>query len=171
MPISTFPIISQWQHATISCHSNHVKQNNTIIPSPCLKMLYMWNCKNQLQGRCCLKMLMDDGRMTDACLYYKLTYEPLAQSDKLKTWFPYRVRCAKQSTWQTVAYTVCPGLSVGKLRIIMVCMVWTSEWGSNTYSYSGNSLWPLITSNNRICHPQRGWCMLWRIMVQSLDQQ
>ena len=70
-------------------------RNNTIIRSPDLKMLHVYVKyeKNLLLGfrrERCLKMLTDDGRtdgrMTDGqrthkdiYIYYKLTYEPLAQ--------------------------------------------------------------------------------------------
>ena len=67
---------------TISFHSNQssypIGTKNTIIHSP-PPHLYVEHGKNRLQRRSCLKMLTMDGWTTDAHLYYKLTYKPLAQ--------------------------------------------------------------------------------------------
>ena len=72
---------------TISCHSNQssypIGTKNNIIrpPLPIDTMCEIWQeSASWLQRRCRLKMLMtDDGRTADACLYYKLIYEPSAQ--------------------------------------------------------------------------------------------
>ena len=71
---------------TISFHSNHssylIWTKNNIICSPCLQMLYVKYGENQLHGfrgdvvwKCWQWWRTDD----DACLYYKLSYEPLDQ--------------------------------------------------------------------------------------------
>ena len=50
---------------TISCRSNHSS--------------YPTGTKNNIIRASMLFENVDDGRMTDACLCYKLTYEPLVQ--------------------------------------------------------------------------------------------
>ena len=84
--------------AIISCHSNQSsypietkkknnnnkkkkkkkkKKNNYLFPWPINAICEIWwGSASWLQRRCSLKMLTDDGRTTDVCLYYKLTYEP-----------------------------------------------------------------------------------------------
>ena len=75
---------------TISCHSNQSsypigtkKKHKYSFPQFKDAICEIWKeSASRLQGRSRLNMLMDgrttDGR-TDACLYYKLTYEPSAQ--------------------------------------------------------------------------------------------
>ena len=64
---------------TISCHSNQssypIGTKNTFI------RCYMWNMERISFTASEEKSFenVDDGRTTDACLYYKLTYEPSAQ--------------------------------------------------------------------------------------------
>ena len=69
----------------ISCHSNQgfirlgQKKQYYLSPLPIDAMCeILQELASWLQRRCRLKMLTtdDDGRTTDACLYYKLTYEP-----------------------------------------------------------------------------------------------
>ena len=68
---------------TISCHSNQSSYPNgtktIIIRSPYLQMQYVKYRKNRLHGFRGEVVENVDGRTTDACLYYKLTYEPSAQ--------------------------------------------------------------------------------------------
>ena len=74
---------------TISFHSNQssypIGTKNKIILSPGLQMLYVKSGKNRLHGFRgdvvwkCWRTTDEDERMTDSCLYYKLTYEPSAQ--------------------------------------------------------------------------------------------
>ena len=78
---------------TISCHSDQrsyptgIKKHNFSFPLPKDAMCVIWKeSASRFQRRCRLKMLTDgrttddDGRRTpDACIYYKLTYEPSAQ--------------------------------------------------------------------------------------------
>ena len=79
--IANFPFSHFKSIATISCHSNHssypIGTKNTV---PLAYRCYVWIWSGSwLQRKCCLKMLMDDRRTMDVCLYYKLTYEPSAQ--------------------------------------------------------------------------------------------
>ena len=69
--------------ATISCHSNQssdligTKKQYNSSPLPVDAISEIWQeSASWLQRRCRLKMLTT---MMDACLYYKLTYEPSAQ--------------------------------------------------------------------------------------------
>ena len=70
---------------TISCHSNQSSyptgiKNNFSFPLPVDAIYVIWKeSASQLQRRCRLKKLMDDGWALDACIYYKLTYEPSSQ--------------------------------------------------------------------------------------------
>ena len=83
---------------TISCHSNQSsypigtkkkKQHNISFPLPIDAICEIWKeSASQLQRRCRLKKLTDDGRQmttdddgrtTDAYIYNKLTNEPSAQ--------------------------------------------------------------------------------------------
>ena len=74
---------------TISCHSNQSsyligtkKKQYYSFPLPIDALREIWQeLASWLQRRCRLKVLTtdDDGRTTDACLYYKLAYEPSAQ--------------------------------------------------------------------------------------------
>ena len=70
---------------TISCHSNQssyptrIKKHNFLFPLPIDAMCVIWKeSAFWFQRRCRLKMLTDDRRTPDACIYYKLTYEPSA---------------------------------------------------------------------------------------------
>ena len=71
----------------ICCHSNRssyltgTKNNIVRSPPPIDAICEIWQeSVSWLQRRCRLKMLTtDDRRTTDACLYYKLSYEPSAQ--------------------------------------------------------------------------------------------
>ena len=74
--------------ANISCHSNYssyligTKKQYCSFTLPIDAICEIWlESASWLQRRCRLKMLMmdNDGQTTDACLYYKLTYEPSAQ--------------------------------------------------------------------------------------------
>ena len=60
--IFTFPILSQWK----LCHSNQSALAMAI------KTIFLYRVLLEKVGN-------DDGRMTDTCLYYKLTYEASAQ--------------------------------------------------------------------------------------------
>ena len=69
--------------STISCFSNQssypIGAKNTLIP-PAYRC-YIWNIE-KIDFMASEEMLFekaDRRRTTDACLYYKLTYEPLAQ--------------------------------------------------------------------------------------------
>ena len=70
---------------TLSCHSNQSSyptgiKNITFRSLPIDDICGIWKeSASWLQRRCRLKMLTDDGRTPDACIYYKLTYEPSAQ--------------------------------------------------------------------------------------------
>ena len=70
---------------TISCHSPYPigkKKQYYLFPLPIDAMCEIWQeLASWLQRRCRLKMLTTDNdrRTTDACIYYKLTYEPSAQ--------------------------------------------------------------------------------------------
>ena len=86
MPIFIFPHYKSM--AAISYHSNQIsypigtKKTILSLPLPIDAICEIWReSASWLQRRCCLKMSMmdDDGRTTDACLYYKLTCKPLAQ--------------------------------------------------------------------------------------------
>ena len=71
---------------TISCHSNQssypigTKKQYYSFPLPIDAIYEVWRESASWLQRCRLKMLTtDDDDATDACLYYKLTYELLAQ--------------------------------------------------------------------------------------------
>ena len=74
----------------LSCHSNQGSyptgiKNIFSFPLPIGAICRIWKeSASRLQRRCHLKMLTDgrrtdDGRTPDACIYYKLTFEPSAQ--------------------------------------------------------------------------------------------
>ena len=69
---------------TISCHSNQSSypigtKRNTIIVPPKYRC-FTWNMERiGFRGEVVWKCWPTDGRTTDACLNYKLTYEPSAQ--------------------------------------------------------------------------------------------
>ena len=69
----------------LSCHCNQSSyptgiKNNFSFPLPIDAICGIWKeSASRLQRRCPLKMLTDNGRTPDACIYYKLTYEPSAQ--------------------------------------------------------------------------------------------
>ena len=74
LPISTFSIINNENYKFLSDWIKNT--NNRSIDAIC----GIWKeSASRLQRRSRLKMLTMDGLMTDACLYYKLTYEPSAQ--------------------------------------------------------------------------------------------
>ena len=62
-PISTLPIISQWQQKTW-----------LFVPRTIDAIWEIW-----LESASEMSFENDDGRTTEACLYCKLTYEPSAQ--------------------------------------------------------------------------------------------
>ena len=78
LPISPFPIISQWKlEIAIATRvlSDWDKKQYYSFPQPTDAMCEIWQeLASWHQRRCCLKMLT-----TDACLYYKLTCEPLVK--------------------------------------------------------------------------------------------
>ena len=82
LPISTFSHYKSME--IISCHSNQSSYpiaTKTISFVPPAYRCYMWNMARI--GFVASEEMsfenVDDGRTTDACLYYKLIYEPSAQ--------------------------------------------------------------------------------------------
>ena len=88
MQILTFPIISLWELKVAIATRVLIqpeKEHNFLFPLPKDAMCVIWKeLASRFQRRCRLKMLTDNGRTDngrtpDACIYYKLTYEPSAQ--------------------------------------------------------------------------------------------
>ena len=86
LPISTFPIISEWKLQVAIATGVLIRlEQKTQLFIPTAYRCYMWIMERigftaseeqlfeNVDGR------TDDGQTTDVCLYYKLTYEPLAQ--------------------------------------------------------------------------------------------
>ena len=83
--IATFHFSNYKSVENVSCHSNQSsypigrKKRNYSFPPPIDAICEIWKeSASRLRRSSRLKMLTD-GRTTAGCLYYKLTYEPLAQ--------------------------------------------------------------------------------------------
>ena len=84
MPIFIFPHYKSM--ATISCHSNQssypigTKKQYNSFPLPVYAICEIWQESASWSEEMLFENVDDDDRRTtDACLYYKVTYEPSAQ--------------------------------------------------------------------------------------------
>ena len=79
MPTSTFPIINLWK---LSCHSNETTLAKTIKKQFMKRLMLSIGAVCEIWKESASEersFEYVDGWTTDACLYYKLTYEPSAQ--------------------------------------------------------------------------------------------